>query len=124
MENLSFQYPAWYLLLCLALGIGYALMVYFRDKTFLEEANWLKWLMGILRTLAVSLLAALLLSPLIKSLVTDTKKPIVVLAQDHSESVMEEMSTESLQQYKNNYATLKAGLQENYEVKELSLIHI
>jgi len=118
LENLSFQYPTWYLLLCLALGIGYALMVYFRDKTFLEEASWLKWLMGIMRTLAVSLLAALLLSPLIKSLVTDTKKPIVVLAQDHSESVMAEMSEEGLQQYKDSYTTLKASLQENYEVKE------
>ncbi len=118
MENLSFQYPTWYLLLCLALGIGYALMVYFRDKTFLEEASWLKWIMGILRTLAVSLLAILLLSPLIKNLVTDTKKPIVVLAQDHSESVMAEMSEETLQGYKNNYATLKASLEENYEVKE------
>ena len=118
MENLSFQYPTWYLLLCLALGIGYALMVYFRDKTFLEEANWLKWVMGIMRTLAVSLLAILLLSPLIKNLVTDTKKPIVVLAQDHSESVMADMSEEALQGYKNNYATLKASLEENYEVKE------
>jgi len=57
LENLSFQYPTWYLFLCLALGIGYALLVYMRDTTFKEEANWLKWLMGIIRTLAVSLLA-------------------------------------------------------------------
>lgn len=118
LENLSFQYPTWYLLLCLALGIGYALMVYFRDNTFAEEASWLKWLMGILRTLAVGLLAVLLLSPLIKNLVTDTKKPIVVLAQDQSESVLADMSDQNLQQYKTNYATLKTSLQENYEVKE------
>ncbi len=118
MENLTFQYPTWYLLLCLGLGIGYALIVYLRDKTFLEEASWLKWIMAILRTLAVSLLAALLLSPLIKSLMTDTKKPIVVLAQDQSESVMSDMSEEELQTYKTNYANLKTTLSENYDLKE------
>jgi len=88
LENLTFQYPTWYLVLCLALGISYAFIVYFKDKTFMEEASWLKWIMAIMRTLAVTLLAALLLSPLIKSLVTEVKKPVVVLAQDQSESVM------------------------------------
>jgi len=118
LENLTFQYPTWYLVLCLALGIGYALIVYLRDKTFMEEANWLKWIMAIMRTLAVTLLAALLLSPLIKSLVTDVKKPVVILAQDQSESVMSDMSEEELAQYKNNYAALKTSLEEEYDLKE------
>ena len=118
MENLTFQYPTWYLFLCLALGIGYAFIVYFKDKTFLEEASWLKWVMAIFRTLAITLLAALLLSPLIKSLMTDTKKPIIVLAQDQSESVVSDMSEEALLQYKTNYASLKESLAEDYDLKE------
>ena len=84
----------------------------------MEEASWLKWIMAIMRTLAVTLLAALLLSPLIKSLVTDVKKPVVVLAQDQSESVMSDMSEEELAQYKNNYAALKTSLEEEYDLKE------
>ena len=37
MENLSFQYPAWYLLLCIALGLAYALTLYYKDKTFVKQ---------------------------------------------------------------------------------------
>ncbi|MEM9991600.1 MAG: hypothetical protein AAF738_07530 [Bacteroidota bacterium] len=37
MNNITFQYPAWYLLLCLALGIIYAVLLYYRDRTFKEQ---------------------------------------------------------------------------------------
>lgn len=87
MQNLTFQYPTWYLLLCIALGLGYAFTLYFRDKTFAEQHPQLHKLLGVLRFLAVTILAFLLMEPLLKSLLTETKKPVVVLAQDESESV-------------------------------------
>lgn len=118
MENLSFQYPTWYLLLCAGLGLTYALLVYFRSDTFKEQTAWLNWLLGGVRFLTVTVLAALLLSPLIKSLLTDTKKPVVVLAQDQSESVMGEMDETELATYKTAYSTLKASLAEKYDLKE------
>ncbi len=118
MENLSFQYPTWYLFLCALLGLAYAFLVYFRSTTFKKQAKWLNWLLGGLRFLTVTALAILLLSPLVKSLLTDTKKPVIVLAQDQSESVMEEMDETALQQYKSSYETLKSSLSENYNLKE------
>jgi len=118
LENLSFQYPTWYLFLCAGLGLIYALLVYFRSDTFKEQTAWLNWLLGGLRFLTATALAALLLSPLIKSLLTDTKKPVVVLAQDQSESVMGEMSETELADYKTAYGTLKASLAEKYDLKE------
>ena len=118
MENLSFQYPTWYLFLCALLGLAYALLVYFRSTTFKEQAAWLNWLLGALRFLTVTALAILLLSPLIKSLLTDTKKPVIVLAQDQSESVIGELDEAALQQYKTAYQTLKSSLSENYDLKE------
>lgn len=118
MENLSFQYPTWYLFLCAILGLVYALLVYFRSSTFKDQANWLNWLLGGMRFLTATALAALLLSPLIKSLLTDTKKPVVVLAQDQSESVMGELSETELQNYKTAYENLKTNLAENYDLKE------
>jgi len=71
-----------------------------------------------LRFVTATTLAALLLSPLIKSLLTDTKKPVVVLAQDQSESVMGEMDETELQAYKTSYETLKSSLAEKYDLKE------
>ncbi len=118
MENLSFQYPTWYLLGCAILGLIYALVVYFRSDTFKDNAAWLNWLLGGMRFLTATALAALLLSPLIKSLLTDTKKPVVILAQDQSESVMGELDETALEAYKTAYSTLKNDLSEKYDLKE------
>ncbi|MFK7982747.1 MAG: hypothetical protein AB8G86_22395, partial [Saprospiraceae bacterium] len=118
MENLSFQYPTWYLLGCAILGLIYALIVYFRSDTFKDNIAWLNWLLGGMRFLTATALAALLLSPLIKSLLTDTKKPVVILAQDQSESVMGDLDETALAAYKTAYTTLKNDLSEKYDLKE------
>jgi len=120
MLDLSFQYPAWFLLLCVLLGLGYALLLYYRDTTFREQApNLHRWL-GLLRFLTVTILSALLLSPLLKSLLTETKKPVIVLAQDQSESAAADLQGAALETYKQNWQALREGLDENYEVHELS----
>ena len=121
MLNLSFQYPAWFLIFCALLGLGYALLLYYRDTTFRDQSPSLNRWLGLLRWLTVTLLAALLLSPLLKSLFTETKKPIVVLAQDQSESIGVDLQGQPLEQYKQNWVALRNALSENYEVHELAL---
>ena len=118
MENLSFQYPAWYLLLCVLLGLAYAFGLYYKNKTFAEQSHWLSKALGALRFLAATLLAVLLLQPLLKSMLTDTKKPVVVLAQDQSESVGTVLNGNALDAYKSGWQSLKDKLSEKYEVKE------
>lgn len=118
MESISFQYPAWYLLLCLFLGLAYAMALYYKDKTFIEQSPWLNRGLGIIRFLAATLLAILLLQPLLTSLITDTKKPVIVLAQDQSESVATTLKEEALESYKSAWQDLKEKLGEKYEVKE------
>lgn len=120
MLNLSFQYPAWFLIFCVLLGSGYAALLYYRDTTFREQSPRLHVWLGIMRWLVVTLLSALLLSPLLKSLFSETKKPVVVLAQDQSESAIADMQGEALEQYKQNWQALRDGLAENYEVHELA----
>jgi len=73
-----------------------------------------------LRFLTITLLSALLLSPLLKSVITETKKPVVVLAQDHSESLSTELRGEGLDKYRDNWNALRDALSENYEVHELA----
>lgn len=120
MPNLSFQYPAWFLIFCALLGLGYALLLYYRDTTFREQAPTLHRWLGVLRWLVVTIISALLLSPLLKSIQTETKKPVVVLAQDLSESVGAELEGPALEQYKQDWQRLRDGLADDYEVHELA----
>jgi len=75
-------------------------------------------MMGIIRFLTVTLLSMLLLSPLLKSLLTETRKPVVVLAQDQSESIISEMSEEEQAEYKNKIQQLSTELAKDYDLKE------
>lgn len=120
MNNISFQYPTWYIFLCIALGIVFALALYFRDRRFRDQSKQLNWGLGILRAILVTFLSALLLSPLLKSLITETQKPVVVVAQDVSESVATEMSAEELDNYKRNLQQLSTDLSEEYDLVEYS----
>lgn len=120
MLDLSFQYPAWFLIFCALLGLGYAALLYYRDTTFREQAPRLHVWLAVLRWLTVTILSALLLSPLLKSLLTETKKPVVVLAQDQSESAAADLQGEAQNQYKQNWQSLRDALAENYEIHELA----
>ncbi len=120
MLDLSFQYPAWFLVFCALLGLGYAMLLYFRDTTFREQAPRLHITLGVLRWLVVTILSALLLSPILKNLITETKKPIVVMAQDESESVATDLQGPALDQYKQQWQALRDNLAEQYEVHELA----
>ena len=118
MENFSFQYPAWYLLLCVLCGLAYALSLYYRDRTFIEQYPNLHKILGVIRFLSVTLLAMLLLKPLLKSLFTETKKPVIVLAQDQSESVGASFKEGELETYQTDWQILKNSLGEKFEIKE------
>ena len=119
MSNISLSYPSWYILLCVLLGVAYAVLLYARSGTF-KENNWLHWVLGFMRAGLVSVLAILLLSPQIKSILTETKKPIIVVAQDNSESVTANMSKEEQSAFQASYRQLKEELAQEYEVKSYS----
>ncbi len=120
MDNLSFSYPSWYLLLCLLLGLGAALLLYYRSAAFREQSALLNWVLGILRFLGVSLIAILLLAPLLRDVVQETKKPVIVLAQDVSESVGSALSNADSAAYREELEALQAALSEDYELKTYS----
>ncbi len=120
MTNIAFQYPIWFIALCVLAGLIYAASLYFRDKTFREQSKWLNIILGILRFLAVTGICLLLLSPLLKSLVSETKKPVVVLAQDHSESILNDMNKEDSLAYVEKFKALENKLAETYDLQTFS----
>lgn len=114
MQGLTFEYPLWFLALCALAGLGVALLLYFRDKTFHEKGNWANWLLGAIRWLAYSAIAALLLSPLLKYLEKEIQPPVVVIAQDVSESIALGTDTTA---YQAAWQRMLAKLRESYEVR-------
>ncbi len=112
---LSFQYPTWYILFCALLGLAFAVALYWRDSTFKEQSPILNKILGALRWLTATIIAVLLLSPVLKSSVTEIKKPVVVLAQDVSESIG--IAVKDTPQYKSQFAALQTALGDKYDVK-------
>lgn len=86
--NIVSPYPLWYLIFCVALGAVLAFLLYRKDKKLVEFSKATIGVLFGLRFLCISLLAALLLSPLIKYFSKTVEKPIIVLAQDNSASMI------------------------------------
>jgi hypothetical protein len=81
---LSTAYSPWFILLCLAVGAGYAALLYSAKAPWSRAVNYG---LAALRFVVVSFLCFLLLSPFIKATTTRTEAPTVVLAVDNSQSV-------------------------------------
>ena len=82
------DYPWYYLLFCLLAGAVYSFVLYRKGSKSQDTLPLPHRLtMAALRFFSVTLIAFLLLAPLVKRHVNTHEKPIVVLAQDVSESV-------------------------------------
>lgn len=110
--------PKWFILLCISAGLVYAGALYFRDRFNRTYGSALAALLGFLRFVVVSLLAFFLLRPLIKNTSTDIQKPIIVVAQDNSQSLV--VGKDSLyyrQQYPGMLQSLISAFGDNYDVR-------
>jgi hypothetical protein len=119
-SNLTFQYPSWFILFCVLLGVAYAALLYYGTDTFKERSPQLHRWLALLRGTAITLISLLLLAPLLKNRIIETKQPIVVIAQDASESVGASMPAERLAQYKTDVEALRTKLSEKYEVRTVA----
>jgi hypothetical protein len=110
-------YPVWFLLLCMLAGSAYAGLLYFREKGN-DFSRLTTRILAILRGVSVTLIAFLLLSPLLKSTTRYTEKPIVLLALDNSGSIaMGKDSNFYKNEFVNKYQELADELSEKYEVQ-------
>ncbi|MBI3510665.1 MAG: hypothetical protein HY064_08370 [Bacteroidetes bacterium] len=113
--------PRWYTLLCVLCGIAYALVLYFRDKRLSEVSRRLKIAMAILRGTVISILAFLLLSPLLKTIFREVQKPVIVIAQDASGSLLlGKDSAFNKKEFPEKLDALIAALSEKYDVQTYS----
>jgi hypothetical protein len=79
---------SWYILLCIVVAAVYAGVLYFREAKLKDVSKWLRGIMTVFRFIVVFFLAFLLMSPLLKTIFREVEKPVIVIAQDESESLL------------------------------------
>lgn len=118
--NIVTDKPLWFLFFCLALGAGYAVVLYYKDSKQ-DFSKTLLYFLSAFRFLAVSLIAFMLLSPLLKTLVKNTEKPVIIIAQDQSESILVNKDSNFYNaDYPQKIRTLLEKLSKEYQISEYS----
>ena len=109
--------PLWFLIFCIAAGIGYSGGLYYRNIKLNEISVGLIRLIASFRFITVTILSFLLLSPLLKTVDRKLEKPIIIVAQDNSESiVVGKDSTFYRHEYLNGLQKMMDELSDKYEV--------
>lgn len=115
--NIVSSYPLWYFGFCVLLGGLLAFLLYRNDKKLAEFSKFTKGVLFGLRFLCVTALAAMLLSPLIKYFSKTVEKPIIVIAQDNSASML--MASDSIfvrKQFQEQIAAVQQKLGANFKI--------
>lgn len=99
------DYPWYFLSGCLLLGAGYALALYRLGAARSPLGPRLRLLLAALRFAAVSLIAFLLLAPVVRRTVNQSEDPLILVLEDRSESVGD--------------IELDYGLDKDYDVVEI-----
>ena len=82
------NYSWYYTLLCFLAGFVFSAILYVRDKKNADRSKTLLYSLAGLRFISISLIALLLLDVFIKRVVNETEKPVIILAQDNSSSLI------------------------------------
>ncbi|MBL7982090.1 MAG: hypothetical protein JNL52_09795 [Flavobacteriales bacterium] len=116
--NLTTVHSLWLAPLCLLLGGALAWWLYRRTSSNEGFGRPVNLLLGTLRALAIALVAFFLLEPMVRLLVREVRKPVVVVAHDGSASLMATGDTAALKNaYRTEFQELVDRLGERYEVR-------
>lgn len=116
--RIIFDYPPAFILLCIALGIGYAYLLYSSKYSWSKPINRILF---ILRAALACFLAMLLLGPIVKHVNNLFEKPLFVLVYDDSASIKEASDSSALQAVKEGLFNTQTNLQSEYDVESLTV---
>ncbi|MDY0103121.1 MAG: hypothetical protein RBS07_09275 [Lentimicrobium sp.] len=109
--------PIWFSILCPLIGAAVAAVLYFRNKTS-GFSRSLTIFLAFIRFLAVTVIAFLLLSPLVKTTGSNIEKPTLVIGVDNSASMVASPDSSFLRgKLPEFYEKLKSGLGKAYDLK-------
>lgn len=97
MSNFNISFPNFYIYICLLIGLGFALLLYYKDERFKEHPAIYKYLLGFIRFAFLSFLCFLLLEPIIRIFDEKKEEPIIAVFQDVSSSITESIDIDPAQ---------------------------
>ncbi len=116
--SIFIDYPAWFIFLCILAGAIYASALYAKDRNNRHLGPSIRTILAIFRFAVISILAFFLLKPLIKSINRIVEKPIIVIAQDNSSSILNGGDTAFYKAgYLQSIEDLKSELENDYELR-------
>lgn len=86
--EITSEYSSWFIMVCAALGGLFTFVLYRKNAQLKELASWVIYTLKGLRFFSVFLISLLLINPLIQKWVTQTEEPVIIIAQDNSESIL------------------------------------
>jgi ABC-type sulfate transport system permease component len=86
--NITTHYSLWFLPLCVLCGLFFSYLLYRFKAPTKDVSPKIINLLFVIRTLLISALLFFLLEPFIKRIVNEKEKPIIILAQDNSASLI------------------------------------
>jgi len=109
--------PVWYIAICIIIAVLGAYFLYRNDSKLKELPRGWKQLLGVFRFASLFCVFFLLLEPLLEYTKTKVDKPIVVLVQDNSSSVLSRTDSASfITKYTEDISQLSRQLSSEYEV--------
>ncbi len=116
--NLTTVHSLWLAPLCVLLGIFLAWLLYRRASAKDGFDRKLALGLGVIRALAIAIVAFLLLEPMVRIMVREVRKPVVVIAHDGSSSLTSAGDTALLKEkYPADLQQLADRLSEKFEVR-------
>ncbi len=110
------EYSLWWLIPIFIFALAISWFIYFYKQESFSKIKSI--ILFSLRSVAIFLLMFLLLNPIVKKRTNHVKKPIIVIAQDNSSSIVK---TKDSLFYKNDYInsliSLSKSFDKNFEVK-------
>lgn len=85
--GVTLLYSGWLILVCVAAGLVYAGFLYYKEKKS-EIPLRIKWILAAARFLNVTFLSLLILSISVRLTSRQLEKPIIIFAQDNSQSIV------------------------------------
>lgn len=112
------EYPLWLAAVAFFVAFVYAFLFYRDDKVFKEMPFKRTVMMAAFRFVTILIICLLLLSILFQSFINRVEKPILIFAQDNTESLLlsNNSNDDSLKNYKENVKILLEELSNEYEI--------
>ena len=117
MGNLTFEYPDWAVLICPLVGLLFAGLLYFRNRSLDELPLRAIAAMTALRFLLITVIVFLILGPLVRYIDIEIEPPIIAILADNSTSMT--MGADSLEvraEFDQVISKIQNGFGDKYEV--------